>query len=77
MHRKATCFVGLLVAAFFGANVVTIGQNREFRLNGKPFFPIMQWMHNDFLVRSEVQYGINLFSVPGNSVAGRPSMSMP
>jgi len=71
MFIRCAQFVILAACSVFAANVVTIGPNKEFRLNGKPFFPIMQWMQNDFLVRSQVQYGINLFAVPGNGVAAR------
>ena len=61
----------LIACCLSGANMVTIGPNKEFRLNDKPFFPIMQWLQNDFLITSETQYGINLFAVPGNSVPAK------
>lgn len=59
----------LCVGSVFGANTVTIGPNKEFRLNGKPFFPLMQWLQNDFMISSQKQYGFNLYAVPGNNVA--------
>ncbi len=56
--------------ASFSANV-QIGTNGEFLLNGEPFFPIMQWMQNHKNIRTQASYGINVFSVPGNTISSK------
>ena len=40
---------------------VDIGPNNEIRVDGEPFFPIMQWVQSGFRIEEEVAYGFNTF----------------
>lgn len=65
------CYITLMLTqTSFGANV-QIGENGEFQLDGKPFFPIMQWMQNHKNIRTQADYGINVFCVPGNIISSK------
>lgn len=61
----------MLVTVNSNAANVTIGNNGEFLLNNKPFFPIMQWLQNSTRISEQAGYGINLFCVPGNKMSAK------
>ena len=46
---------------------VTTGSNKEVLVDGKPFFPIMQWLQNASSMATQKQYGINTFLGQGDA----------
>jgi len=57
----------LLIFSFLYGAVITIGPNKEILVDGKPFFPIMQWLQSRSRMADEKQYGINVFVGQGDS----------
>jgi len=75
--------VGILVTLLVGAWVgplaaaeqkvvpiqsVTIGEHREFRVNGKPFLPIMLWLQSDKRIADGKAAAVNTFCANGGDL---------
>ncbi|MFW5813749.1 MAG: hypothetical protein ACOCXC_05400 [Fibrobacterota bacterium] len=71
MNRASVLFLITIIFAQSLMAEVVIGSHGEFRVDGKPFFPIMQWMQNHKNMRRQAGYGINVFSVPGNTITAQ------
>jgi hypothetical protein len=67
MKTRVSISLVLLSIKISLAATVTIGANKEVVLDGKPFFPIMQWVQNASLMASEKQYGFNTFVGQGDN----------
>jgi len=50
---------------------VEIGRNREFRINGKPFLPIMLWAQSPSRINDGLSVGVNTFVGNGSSVSDK------
>jgi len=50
---------------------VSVGKNREFRVNGKPFFPIMLWLQSQERIADGLDSGINTFCGNGGSLGSK------
>ena len=48
---------------------VEIGKNRELRVNGEPFFPIMLWLQSHERIGDGLKSGINTFCANGGSLS--------
>lgn len=71
MNRTSVLFLTAFLIAKSLVAEIEIGSYGEFRVNGEPFFPIMQWMQNHKNMRRQAGYGINVFSVPGNTITAK------
>jgi hypothetical protein len=58
----STIAVWLTLASGAGAATVTIDSNRNFLVDGQPFFPIMQWLQSTGNIDKNVALGINTFT---------------
>lgn len=47
----------------------TIGANREFRVNGQPFFPLMLWLQSDARIPDGLAVGVNTFCGNGGKLS--------
>jgi hypothetical protein len=59
--------VSLSVFFAASASTITIGANNEVLVDGKPFFPIMEWLQNAWRIADESSYGINTFVGQGDN----------
>lgn len=48
---------------------VEIGQHREFRVNGAPFFPIMLWLQSHHRIPDGLRIGVNTFCGNGGKLS--------
>ena len=57
----------VLLMPVFAFGAVTVGSNKEILVNGKAFFPIMQWAQSRGSMATQKQYGFNTFVGQGDS----------
>ena len=69
MERLLCVFVFGLMMSFAGVvmagediKTVSIGENREIRVNDKPFFPIMSWLQDPDTYEDLREIGINTYA---------------
>jgi len=50
---------------------VEIGKSREFRVNGKPFFPLMLWLQSDARIPDGLSIAVNTFCGNGGKLSNK------
>ena len=73
--RTTIPLAGLLLAALSASaaslppiRTVAIGANREFRVNGEPFFPLMLWLQSDARIPDGLSIAVNTFCGNGGEL---------
>ena len=75
MRATVLLAIALSAAAAGGAEglepvkTVEIGRNREFRVNGRPFFPLMLWLQSDARIPDGLSIGVNTFCGNGGKLS--------
>ncbi|MFP4057725.1 MAG: hypothetical protein ACLF0G_12735 [Candidatus Brocadiia bacterium] len=69
----ASVALGLAAAACGGGlppiESVEIGEQREFRVNGRPFFPLMLWLQSEARIPDGLSVGVNTFCGNGGHLS--------